>query len=46
MDLVVHWTDFSKNKLKDIFDFHKEKATLKSAKQVIKKADTLINFPE
>ena len=57
MGLKVYWTDFSKCELKNIFDFHKEKVSLKIAKQIAKqiveiakqiveKADTLGNFPK
>src|SRR5690554_3469287 len=49
MGLIVHWTDSAKSGLKSIFDYHKEKASLKIAKQIVKqiaeKADALSNFP-
>src|SRR5690606_24963170 len=47
---IVHWTDFAKTKLKDIFDYHNERVNLKIAKQVVRqiveKADSLSNFHE
>ncbi len=50
MGLIVYWTDFSKCELKNIFDFHKEKVSLKIAKQIAKqiveKADVLGKFPK
>ena len=50
MGLVVYWTDFAKSELKNIFDYHNEKVSLKIAKQIakqiIEKADSLSNFSE
>lgn len=48
--MIVHWTDFAKSELKSIFDYYKEKASLKIAKQisvqVVEKAESLSTFPE
>ena len=50
MGLIVHWTNFAKNELKNIFNYHKEKVSLRIAKQIakqiIEKANDLENFPE
>ncbi len=50
MGLIVYWTDFAKSELKSIFEYHKEKVSLKIAgqivKQIVEKANTLENFPE
>lgn len=48
--MIVYWTDFAKSELKSIFDYHKEKVSLKIAKQIstqiVKKAESLSSFPE
>lgn len=50
MELIVHWTDFAKKELKNIFDYHKAKVSLKIAKsiakQIVNDANRLKNFPE
>ncbi len=50
MGLTVYWTDFAKNELRKIFDYHKEKVSLKVAKrivqQIIGETKKLSNFPE
>jgi len=50
MGLVVHWTDFAKTQLKNIFDYHHEKVSLKIARQIVKqiveKTKELSDFPE
>ncbi len=35
MELEVFWSDFAKNKLSDIFDYYKLKATPKVAKKIV-----------
>lgn len=35
MELEIYWTDFSKNELKNIFDYYKEKASLTVAKNLV-----------
>ena len=35
MELEIYWTDFSKQELKNIFDYYKEKATIKVAKSLV-----------
>ena len=37
MELNVHWTDFAKNELKNIFEYHKDKVSLIIAQQIVKK---------
>jgi len=50
MELKVFWTDFAKSELKNIFDYHKEKVSVKIAKQIVEQivitADKLKSFPE
>lgn len=50
MGLKVYWTDFAKNGLKNIFDYHRKKVSLKIAKQItekiIRKGEGLSNFPD
>lgn len=50
MELKVFWTDFAKSELKNIFDYHKEKVSVKIAKQIVEQivvtADELKSFPE
>lgn len=50
MDLKVYWTDFAKSELRIIFNYHKQRVSLKIAKniinQIIAHVDTLSNFPE
>lgn len=50
MGLIVYWTDFAKKELKNIFEYHKVKASVKIAKQITKeivvKANELQSFPE
>lgn len=36
MELKIFWTDFAKNELKNIYDYHKEVATIKVAKRIVK----------
>lgn len=36
MELVVFWSQFAEDKLKDIFDYYKVKAGLKTARKIIK----------
>lgn len=49
MEIEIFWTDFAINQLKKIFDYYKERAGLKIAKQIskeiIKKTDSLRDFP-
>jgi len=33
----IFWTDTARNQLEDIFDYYKEKASLKSSKNLIRK---------
>lgn len=35
MELDIIWTDFAKKELRKIFDFHKEKASLKIARKIV-----------
>ncbi len=35
MDLEIYWTDFSKKELKNIFDYYKQKASLKVARKLV-----------
>jgi plasmid stabilization system protein ParE len=35
MDIKIYWTDFSKNELRAIFRFYKEKASLKIARKLV-----------
>jgi plasmid stabilization system protein ParE len=35
MDLEVFWSDFAKNKLEEIFDYYKLKASLKVANKIV-----------
>ena len=35
MELKVKWTDFSKNELKNIFEYHKEKASVSIARKLV-----------
>ena len=35
MALKIYWTDFSKNKLRAIFDYYKEKASLRIARRLV-----------
>jgi len=50
MDVEIVWTDFAKNELKSIFDYHKEKVSLKIARQIAKaiveETEKLVHFPE
>lgn len=50
MELKVFWTDFAKSELKNIFDYHKEKVSVKIAEQITKQivvtAKELKSFPE
>lgn len=50
MEIEIFWTDFAKDQLKKIFEFYKEKAGLKIAKQIlkeiIKKTNGLSYFPK
>lgn len=50
MALTVYWTDFAKNALKDIFDYHNKKVSLKIArqiaKQIVEKANIVGSFCE
>jgi plasmid stabilization system protein ParE len=34
MELKIYWTDFSKTQLRDIFEYYKENASLKVAKNI------------
>lgn len=34
MELEIYWTDFSKKELQQIFEYHKENASLKIAKNL------------
>lgn len=34
MELKIYWTDFSKTQLRDIFEYYKENASLKIAKNI------------
>ncbi|HUH25628.1 MAG TPA: type II toxin-antitoxin system RelE/ParE family toxin [Flavobacterium sp.] len=50
MELKVYWTDFAKNELKNIFDYHKGRVDIKIVeqitKQIIIEANGLRNFSE
>ena len=50
MELTIYWTDFAKNELKSIFNYHKEKTSLKIARKIIHKIIKITNdlskFPE
>lgn len=50
MELKVFWTDFAKSELKNIFDYHKEKVSVKIAKQIVEQivvtVDELKSYPE
>ncbi len=50
MGLIVYWTDFAKNELKNIFEYHKQKVSKRIAtqiaKQIAERATQLENFPE
>lgn len=50
MGLIVYWTDFAKNELKNIFDYFKENVNVKIAQQIVKqiveRAEELDNFQE
>jgi plasmid stabilization system protein ParE len=35
MALKIYWTDFSKSKLRGIFDYYKEKASLRIARKLV-----------
>ncbi len=35
MGLEIYWTSFATNQLKSIFDYHKEKASLKVARKIV-----------
>lgn len=35
MGLKIYWTEFSKNQLQKIFDYHHKKAGLRTAKKLI-----------
>lgn len=35
MELKIYWTDFSKSELHKIFDYYKEKGSLKIARQLV-----------
>lgn len=49
MELGVYWTDFSKQELKDIYNYYKEKASITIAKNVAlgitQEVDKLKNHP-
>jgi plasmid stabilization system protein ParE len=50
MGLIIHWTDFSKAELKNIFDYHNEKVNAAIARQIVKRivesTKKLSKFPE
>lgn len=50
MGLEIYWTDFAKKELKDIFDYHKEKVSLRIARQVVtaivEETEKLVHFPD
>lgn len=35
MELKIYWTDFSKNELRKIFDYYKEKASINVARKLV-----------
>ena len=35
MALKIYWTDFSKSNLREIFDYYKEKASLRIARRLV-----------
>lgn len=35
MELAIYWTDFSKNELREIFNYYKEKASLNVARKLV-----------
>lgn len=49
MELEVYWTDFSKQELKDIYNYYKEKVSVTTAKNVVlgitQEVDKLKNHP-
>ncbi len=49
MELEIYWTDFAKQELKNIFDYYKEKTTIKVAKSltigITKETSKLKNQP-
>lgn len=50
MELKVFWTDFAKKELKNIYNYHKEIASTRVAKKLVKgiafETRNLRNFPE
>lgn len=50
MGIEIHWTDFAKKELKNIFDYHKKRVSYKLAKkitkEIIEKTKHLSSFPE
>ena len=50
MELSIFWTDFAKNELRQIFDYHKEKANSSMARKlvngILKTTLLLIDKPE
>jgi len=50
MELKIYWTDFSKNELKNIFDYYKEKASINVARNLVlgitKEAEKLKKQPK
>ena len=50
MELIIHWTDFAKTELKNIFDYHNTKVNVNIARQIVKKivesTNELSKFPE
>lgn len=50
MGLEIYWTDFAKKELKDIFDYHKEKVSLRIARQIVtvivEETEKLVHFPK
>jgi len=43
MELSIFWTQFAEDKLKDIFDYYKVKAGLKTAKKIIREIVDITN---
>ncbi len=35
MDIKIYWTDFSKNELRAIFSYYKERASLRMARKLV-----------
>ncbi len=49
MGLKIYWTDFAKNQLKNIYEYHKDKVSsriaFKITQQIFEKVENLCDFP-